>query len=52
MHNMLNLKIVPVMRNVQDGHYVMDVGSGWGGLMNFIADEYANTQVSMVLQSK
>lgn len=31
--------------NVQNGHHVMDVGCGWGGLMNLIADKYTNTHV-------
>jgi cyclopropane-fatty-acyl-phospholipid synthase len=31
--------------NVQNGHHVMDVGCGWGGLMNLIADKYSNTHV-------
>jgi len=26
--------------NVQEGSHVMDVGCGWGGLMNYIADNY------------
>ena len=31
--------------NIKPNDYVMDVGSGWGGFMNLIADDYANTQV-------
>lgn len=31
--------------NIQLGHKVMDVGSGWGGFMNYIADKYAGSKV-------
>ena len=31
--------------NVQPNHHVLDVGCGWGGLMNLIADKYTNTHV-------
>jgi cyclopropane-fatty-acyl-phospholipid synthase len=30
---------------VAEGHHVIDVGCGWGGLMNFIVDHYPNTDV-------
>jgi cyclopropane-fatty-acyl-phospholipid synthase len=29
--------------NVAEGHHVIDVGCGWGGLMNFIVENYPNT---------
>lgn len=34
--------------NIHAGDKVMDVGSGWGGLMNFIAEKYDNSQVHAV----
>ncbi len=31
--------------NIQAGYKVVDVGCGWGGIMNFISDSYLNTQI-------
>jgi len=31
--------------NVTQGHHVLEVGCGWGGLMNTIIDKYSNTHV-------
>ena len=37
--------------NVQPGDKVMDVGCGWGGLLTFIADNYARTKAHGVTLS-
>lgn len=31
--------------NIKAGYKVVDVGCGWGGIMNFISDNYLNTQI-------
>jgi cyclopropane-fatty-acyl-phospholipid synthase len=31
---------------VKDNHRVIDIGCGWGGLMNHIVESYPNTQVT------
>lgn len=34
--------------NIQPSHKVMDVGSGWGGFMNFIVEKYEESHVHAV----
>ena len=34
--------------NIKPGHHVMDVGSGWGGFMNYIAEKYEGSLVHAV----
>jgi cyclopropane-fatty-acyl-phospholipid synthase len=31
--------------NVQSNQYILDIGCGWGGLMNYIIEKYLNTRV-------
>ena len=31
--------------NIQSDQHVLDIGCGWGGLMNYLIEKYTNTQV-------